>query len=168
VAFATPLDWGVNVTLNGTLCPDAIVIGNDCPLSVKLAVLILAELTITFEPVALSDACRLTLVPSTTLPKFKFVGLTASWPAAVPVPESGIVKFEFDAFETKEMLPPALRADCGAKITLNVRVCPGVRVTGGLKSLILKPAPETASFEMVTSERPIFVKASDSVRELPT
>jgi hypothetical protein len=120
VAFATPLDSGVNVTRNDGLWPAAIAMGNDSPLRVKPEVLTLAELTITLEPVALSDADRLKPLPVTTLPKFKLVGLTASWPAAVPVPESGIIKFEFDAFETKEMLPLTLRADCGVKITLNV------------------------------------------------
>jgi hypothetical protein len=77
-AFATPLDSGVNVTVNDALWPAAIVMGNDSPPRVKPEVLTLAELTVTLEPLALSDAGRLTLVPSTTLPKLKFVGLTAS------------------------------------------------------------------------------------------
>ena len=45
-----------------------------------------------------------------TLPKFTSVGLGVNRPAEIPVPERGIVRFGFEAFETTVIAParPAL------------------------------------------------------------
>ena len=60
------------------------------------------------------------LVPTVTLPKSLDTGDTASWPGAVPVPARDIVRVGVEASELMEMLPLALPADDGAKITLKV------------------------------------------------
>ena len=75
---AVPLLWGVNVTVNGALWPVARVKGNESPLKVNSEVPTMAEETATLEPVALSVAVILSVVPATTLPKFKVPGLTLS------------------------------------------------------------------------------------------
>src|SRR5579863_768356 len=122
------------------------VTGKDIPLRVNSALLMLTEVTFTLAPVALSAAgSAVLLVPTTTLPKLKLVGDTANCPPAVPVPDRGIFKVGFDAFDAMAIFPLALPADCGVKMTLKVMLCPGVSVNGGLKPLTLKPVPVTVS-----------------------
>ena len=54
------------------------------------------------------------LVPTTTLPTTRGVGVTSSCPVVVvPVPDSGIVNVELDAFEEIMTLPFALPAAVG-------------------------------------------------------
>ncbi len=100
-----------------------------------------AEEIVTLDPLALSVAIKLLLVPTTTLPKFGVVGLTANWPVPVPVPDKAIVRVEFEAFEITERFPLALPLDFGAKVTLNVMLCPPDRLKGRFRPLKLKAAP---------------------------
>jgi hypothetical protein len=46
-----------------------------------------------------------------------------------------------EAFELMATLPLKLPADCGAKVTLKDALCPGVKVTGRLSPVRLKPVP---------------------------
>ncbi len=140
---AAPLTWGVNVTVKGTLWPAARFKGSGSPLSVNSKLCRLAELTVTLVPVALRVAVKLALLPTTTLPKFKVAGLTPNCPRAVPEPATAIARGELDAFETTEMFPLALPADTGAKAALNVKLCPGARVSGRPSPLTLNPEPLT-------------------------
>ena len=78
LAAAAPLDCGVKLTVNDTVLPAARVTGKEMPLTVNSDVLILAPVTVMLEPLALSDADRLLLCPTVTLPKFSVAGLTAS------------------------------------------------------------------------------------------
>src|SRR5580700_5538159 len=145
VPEAAPVACGVNVTVNCTLLPTAIVTGKDSPLRVNSELLTLADVTVTLAPVALSVAGRFSLVPTTTLPKAKLAGVTVNCPAAVPVPDSARFKVGFDAFEATARFPLALPADDGAKVRLKVMLCPEVRITGGLRPVRLKAAPVTVS-----------------------
>jgi len=145
VPEAAPVACGVNVTVNGKLLPAVMVVGKEMPLRVNSELLRLTEETVTLAPVALSVAGRLALVPTTTFPKARLVGLTASCPGAVPVPESGIFKVGLDALETIARFPLALPADGGVKMTLKVTLCPDIRVTGGLRPVTLNPVPVTVS-----------------------
>jgi len=163
VPEAAPVACGVNVTVNCTLLPAGIVTGNDSPLRVNSELLRLADVTVTLAPVALSCAGRFALVATTTLPKAKLAGVTANCPAAVPVPDSGIFRVGFDAFEATARLPLALPADDGVKMTLKVMLCPEVRVIGGLRPVTPKAAPVTVSWDMVTLEPPTLVTVSDRV-----
>jgi hypothetical protein len=97
------------------------------------------------------------------LPKAKLAGVTANCPAGVPVPDSGIFRVGFDAFEATARLPLALPADDGVKMTLKVMLCPEVRVIGGLRPVTPKAAPVTVSWDMVTLEPPTLVTVSDRV-----
>ena len=86
LAVAVPLDWGVNSIVNDTVLPEATVTGRERPLTLNSDVLIPAAVIVMLEPLAVSDAGRLLLCPTVTLPKFREPGLTANWPGTVAVP----------------------------------------------------------------------------------
>ena len=127
----------------------------------------MAEETVTLEPIALSVAGRLALVPTATLPKFRAVGVTFNWPAGVPLPDSEIASGELEASETTEMLPLALPVEVGANAALNVKLCPKAKVRGRLNALTLNPEPLTVACDTVMSEFPELVSVSDWVALLP-
>lgn len=114
-ALAEPLDWGANFTPNEILRPATNVTGSDNPVTLNSELLEVAEETVTFDPAAASEALKLLLVPTATLPKLIVVGLIVSCPAAAPVAESGILSVDSD--ESTEILPVAWPADLGAKLT---------------------------------------------------
>ena len=117
---AVPLLCGAKVTVRGVLCPAASASGNEKPLKLNSGLLVLAEETVTLEPLALNVAVRLLLWPTVMLPKSNVVGDNSNWPGAVAVPESAIVKLEFEALDTMAMLPLAVPEDVGAKTVLKV------------------------------------------------
>jgi len=82
--------------------------------------LVLADETVTLEPLALSVAVKLLFWPPVMLPKSNAAGDNSNWPDAVAVPESAIDKLEFEASETMMMLPLAVPEDVGAKTVLKV------------------------------------------------
>ena len=120
VPEAVPLLCGVNVTLTGALCPAASAIGNETPFKLNSGLLVLADETVTLEPLAPSVAVKLLFWPTVMLPKSSVVGDSSNWPEAVAVPESAIVKLEFEASDTMAMLPLAVPEDVGAKTVLKV------------------------------------------------
>jgi hypothetical protein len=85
VAFADPAAEGLNVTVNGTLVPAAIVTGSDNPLTLNCELLEFAAVTVTLAPVALRLPEAVVLVPATALPSPSVPGLTASCPSPEPV-----------------------------------------------------------------------------------
>jgi hypothetical protein len=117
---AVPLLCGVNVTLTGALCPAASASGNETPFKLNSGLLVLADETVTLEPLAPSVAVKLLFWPTVMLPKSSVVGDSSNWPEAVAVPESAIVKLEFEASDTMAMLPLAVPEDVGAKTVLKV------------------------------------------------
>lgn len=66
------------------------VVGNEIPLKANSELLKSIEETVTLAPVALSEAGRLELFPTATLPKVMLVGLTTNWPVGGPVTETGV------------------------------------------------------------------------------
>ena len=117
---AVPLLCGVNVTLTGALCPAASASGNETPLKLNSVLLVLADETVTLDPLALSVAVKLLFWPTVMLPKSSVVGDNSNWPDAAAIPESAIVRLGFEASETMAMLPLAVPEDVGAKTALNV------------------------------------------------
>ena len=115
LAEAVPLDWGAKVTVNDTLLPAARVSGREIPLTVNSEVLMLAFDTVMLEPLAVSEAVRLLLCPTVTLPKFSVAGLTANWPETVAVPAREMVSVGLEASETTEIDPVALPPVVGAE-----------------------------------------------------
>lgn len=146
VALAPPDVCGAKVTVNEALWPAGIVAGRDSPLRLNAELFELTAVTVTFAPLAVRLPDAVPLVPTTTLPRARVVGVTVSCPvAAVPVPETGIVREGLDAVDVMVMLPLALAADCGANVTLKVALWPAVSVTGVVIPLKLNPVPEMAA-----------------------
>src|SRR5262245_57257593 len=67
-----------------------------------------------------------------------------------------------------ETLPVTAPAAVGANLTENVTVCEGLRVTGNVRPVTVKPVPVTLACEMVTFCPPVLVRVSDRVALLPT
>ena len=113
VALAAPLVSGLKVTVNEALCPAGIVTGRESPPTLNTELFVLAAVTVTSAPLAVRLPDAVPLLPSTTLPRGRVVGVTVNCPAApvVPMPDSGIVKVEFDASEVIVTFPVTVPAD---------------------------------------------------------
>jgi len=121
VPLAIPDAVGPNVTVNEVLLPAAIVVGRVRPVIVKLELFVLAPLTVTLAPLAVRVPVAEALLPTTTLPKLRPVGVTASCPAATaPDPERGIVNVGLAAVEVMVTVPLAAPDEVGAKDTLKL------------------------------------------------
>jgi len=96
-------------------------------------------------PVLVTVSERDLLFPTVTLPKLRLAGLAPSVPGVTPVPDSGMVRVGFDAFDVRVTLPLALPADDGANETVKVALWPAVRVTGAVIPVKLNPEPLTAT-----------------------
>ena len=99
-------------------------------------------------------------VPTPTFPKLALGGVTEScgWSGWTPMPLRAIVVGEFRALLTSETLPVMLPVLAGAKTTLKLVFCPGVRVRGKLSPPTLRPLPETLAWETVTLALPELVR----------
>ena len=86
---------------------------------------------------------RARLFPTVTLPKLRLVGFDPRVPAVTPVPERGIVRVGFVAFEVIVTLPLTLPADVGVNVTLKLALWPEVSVTGAVIPLKVNPVPLT-------------------------
>ena len=75
------------------------------------------------------------VLPTTTVPKLMLVGLVVRSPAATPVPESPMLVVPLVV--AKAILPLALPAVVGAKLTLKFALCPTAKVTGAVMPLML-------------------------------
>src|SRR3989442_1768318 len=78
-----------------------------------------------------------------------------------------IIAGEFAALLTTETLPVTLPPPAGVKATIKFVDCPPSRVIGGVRPLVLKPGPETWTWEMLTLELPELVRVTVCVL-LPT
>ena len=121
VPLAAPDTSGLKVTVNDALWPTGMVTGSGRPPTLNTELFELAAVTVTFAPLAVRLPDAVPLVPTTTLPRPRVVGVTVSCPgAAVPVPDSGIVRLELEAFEVIVTLPLTLSPDAGVNVTVNV------------------------------------------------
>ena len=168
-AVTVPVVCGLKVIVNGTLCPAGIVTGNDRPPILNTELFVVAPVTVTLAPVALRLPFADPLVPTITLPKPRVPGVMLSCPAEeVPVPDSGIVRLGFEAFEVIVTLPVAFVAEAGANVTVNVVLWFAPSVTGVESPLTLNPLPLAATCEIVTLDPPVFVSVSVRDSLLPT
>ena len=151
---AAPLLCGVKVSETGALWPTAMVVGSDSPLRRNSELVVVADVMVTLDPVAVSVAVMTLLVPTATLPKFNAAALDVNRPAETPVPDRPTVRSGFTAFETTLMAPLASPPALGLKVTLKVTPSPWLRLMGKFKPLKPKPAPVTVAWEMVTIELP--------------
>ena len=91
----------------------------------------------------------------------KVAGVTA-------VPLNEMAKLGFDAFEVTVAVPGNVPAEVGAKVTVNVVLCPAVSVTGGVIPEMLNPVPDAATAEIVALVPPVFVIVSVWLEVCPT
>ncbi len=70
----------------------------------------------------MSEALLLLLDPTATLPKSRVDGLTASCPAASPLPERAMVVDPLEALLVMVNVPLAVPAVEGVKATVNVKL----------------------------------------------
>jgi hypothetical protein len=101
--------------------------------------------------------------------------LAASSPEVVPVP----VRETFVVFSNSkapsrpplkycnEMLPLTLPRDSGAKIVVRVTLCSECSVNGGIRPLMLNPAPDTVARKIVRSPLPVLFTTTDCDTSLP-
>ena len=92
-------------------------------------------------PVLVIVSDRAPLLPTVTLPKLRLLGFGPSPPGEAPVPANAKVRDGLEAFEVMVTVPLALPADCGAKVTVKVVLCDGLRVSGVVIPLKVNPAP---------------------------
>ena len=92
-------------------------------------------------PVLVTVSDRDLLFPTVTLPKLRLVGFDPSAPGVTPVPDNGMVKVGFGAFDVTVTLPLTLPADCGVNATVKDALCPARRATGVVIPLRLYPVP---------------------------
>jgi hypothetical protein len=118
------------------------VTGSERPPMMNAELFELTAVTVTFAPLAVRLPDAVPLVPTTTLPRPRVVGVTVSCPAAaVPVPDSGMVSVGLDAFEVIVTLPITVPADAGVNVTVKLALCPAVSVRGAVIPLRLNPVP---------------------------
>ena len=163
VVDAEPVDVGLNVTVYVALDPAAIVTGNDSPLITNSEPTTFTPESMTLAVAAVSCPVAVALVPTATFPATAtVVGTAVSVPpvAATDVPLSGIAKLGFDAFDVTVAVPVNVIADVGAKVTVNVVLCPAVNVTGGVIPEMVNPVPDAATAEIVALVPPVLVSVS--------
>ena len=95
-------------------------------------------------------------MPVFTEPKLKLPGVTLN-PACTPLPLSATVAGEFGALLTMEIDPVALPVAAGAYCALKLADWPGVRVSGRVTPLKLKPVPVALTCDTVRFAEPLFV-----------
>ena len=84
----------------------------------------------------------------------------------MPSPPTEMVAGEFVALLVTLTLPATAPAVFGAKVTLNVEVCPGA-INVPLTALVVIPAPLMVAPESVTLELPVFLNVTGNVLEWP-
>ena len=140
---AAPMACGVNLSVNGTVCPAVRVRGKDSPVTTNSELLDATADTVTLAPLATSDPACVCGVPTVTLPKLGAAGLADNCPGAVPVAVSATLRLGTDPSAVNARLPVTAPAAAGVNVTLNVRVCPAFSVVGTLSPLVANPAPVT-------------------------
>ena len=138
------------------------VTGSESPPTLKTELFVLAAVTVTFAPLAVSVPDPDPLFPTATLPRFKVEGEIVSVPtAAAPVPDRETVSFGFEAFDVMVTVPLAVPVRVGANVTVNPVLCPAPRVNEELMPLRVKPAPLIVTFDTETLVPPVFVIVPD-------
>jgi hypothetical protein len=168
LALVAPLALGVKVTVKEADCPAAIVFGRVIPERTNSLLLLLPEVTVTDAPVAVRLPGRGRPTPTVTLPKLSVVGETESWPGAVPVPVSPMLRVELDASERIARFPLTAPVPVGVNLAVKVTLWPALRVAGRVSPVMENPVPVTFACEIVTAVPPVFVTVSERLAVLPT
>ena len=110
------------------------------------------------------------LLPTTTLPNEIVEGETLSVATAgeTPAPCTGTEVGVALALLVIVAVPFTVPAVCGAKVTVTVRFDPAVIVTGKVRGLIEKPAPDRVTAETTKSALPVFETVTVRLLVVPT
>ena len=111
---AVPVAFGVNFTEYGADCPAAIVTGRVSPEITNSLLLEFAADTVTAAPVAVRLPLNVAFDPTATLPKLRVVGEKDNCPEAPPIPDSGMLRAAFEAFDVSARFPVTAPALVGA------------------------------------------------------
>ena len=71
-----------------------------------------------------------------------------------------MARLGFEAFDVTVTVPGNDPADVGAKVTVNVALCPAANVTGDVIPEMLNPVPDSATTEIVALVPPVLVSVS--------
>jgi hypothetical protein len=113
--------------------------GSDNPLSANSELLLLAELTVTFPPAAVSVPVAVPVLPTVTLPRLNVVGPTVNCVvAATPVPLRSATVVGGEALLEKVSVALVAPLDCGWKLTVKEALLPSAIVTGSDRPLNAK------------------------------
>lgn len=130
-AEAVPAVVGPKVTVNGRLCPDAMVTGNVSPPTVNSELFEVADDKTTLPPLAVRLPPWLELLPTSTLPKLSEVGVTLKVPSGVlPLPESATLTVGSDAFELIDSVALSAPETVGENVAVSAAVVPAFNVKG--------------------------------------
>ena len=77
-ALSAPATCGLNVKVNGTLCPDGMLTGSDKPPIVNRELFEVAAVTVTSAPLALRAPEAVPLLPMTTSPAANVTGVAVN------------------------------------------------------------------------------------------
>lgn len=86
----------------------------------------------------------------------------------IPVPESGILRLEFDALDVIVSAPLVLPAAAGSNRMVNDALCPPLSVIGNDNPLTVNPVPVIDELEIVTLSPPVFVTEAANDLEVET
>ena len=119
--FTAPADCGAKETLKPRLWPAVNVTPEEIPFKLNPVPVIPAwEIVTVVPPVLVTVSARVWVPPTATVPNARLVGFDPSAPDETPVPDTGIVKVGFVAFEVTVILPLTAPAEAGANVTLKV------------------------------------------------
>jgi hypothetical protein len=170
VPVNVPALVGANFTVNVVLCPAVNVTGGVIPETLNpVPDAPTAEIVALVAPVFLIVSVWLEVCPTVMFVYVKLVGdavRTAGAPSAVPL--SAIDKLGFEAFDVTVAVPLNVVALVGVKVTVKVVLCPGVNVTGGVIPETVKPAPDSATAEIMAFVPPVFLIVSVWLELCPT
>jgi hypothetical protein len=147
--------------------PAVRVTGREIPLTTNSALVLLADEIVTEDPLAVRVPDNALLDPVATLPKFSVPGANANCPAAVPLPDSAIFIWLFEALDEMSKCPEAAPAELAVKTTPKVKLCPAPRFAGSVSSVTAKAALDGLACEMFTLVVPVFVRVAVRVRDCP-
>ena len=147
--------------MNVVLCPAVNVTGGVIPEMLNpVPAAATAEIVALVPPVFVNVSIWLEVWPTVMFVYVKLVGDAVKVADVSAVPLKGIDKLGFDAFEDTVAVPGNVPAEVGAKVTVNVVLCPAVNVTGGVIPEMLNPAPDAATAEIVALVPPVLVSVS--------
>jgi hypothetical protein len=118
------------------------VIGGVIPVRVKPDPLTLACEIVTLDPPEFVNVADWDCVPPTvTVPKPRLVGFAKRTPAVTAVPDNGMVRPGFEAFDVTVTLPVTDPEVVGANLMPKVVLCPALKVKGAVIPLRVKSEP---------------------------